>query len=156
MAETKITRNERAQEIACHLGSGAGVTGETVSTTPNNSATAFPFNETAEELYDPYGMHDISTNPERVTILVAGVYKITASSHWPDSTTGVRLIDIYINGTLIGAGRAGQDVGGRIATTAYTVRALAVNDYVDARIYQTSGGDLAPSSVTLSVELVGG
>ncbi len=118
----------------------ARVTHSTTQTLSNNTDTALAFNT---DIADTDTIHDTSTNNERLTCKTAGVYAITTNVGFASNATGVRALTIYKNGTdIIGALQV-QAVNGsptRLALT--TVIALAVNDYVEAHVNQTSGGNL--------------
>jgi len=139
----------------CFLGSGTGV-GGSATAIADSTGTDYPFNESAEELYDPLGMHDPSNNPARVTAKVAGTYMIIGNCHWNDAAGGVRITDIQLNGSsTIGGARGAIDGGGRSAQTVFTVRALALNDYVTLTLFQSSGGNLTPFAVSFGMYLIG-
>lgn len=81
-------------------------------------------------------MHD-NTNPWRLTCRYAGVYQITACVEWSASPV-FAYMNIRLNGvTTIATSNVATDYRGMNLTTLY---ALAVNDYVEVRVSQSSGG----------------
>jgi len=104
---------------------------------PNASPTAIQF--TTED-YDPAGMHDNSTNPDRITVPVAGVYLINASVSWVNNWTTDWDIQVTVNGadkkTLYLTGYDRSAEGGDITM----VCKLSANDIVRINVEQYSGG----------------
>jgi len=117
-------------------------------TTGTNTALAFN-----TERFDQAGnttdtMHDTVTNNSRLTCRYAGVYQITGNIEWAGNATGDRSVGIRLNGTTF----IGQER--RVASTTVTheqfistLYAMAVNDYVELIVNQTSGGNLNVSQV---------
>jgi hypothetical protein len=95
-------------------------------------------------------MHDNSTNPSRLTCRYAGVYLITANIRWAGNATGDRYLSLLYNNTdeIAGVHDTGDATENRQSVS--TLWALAVNDYVEVRVHQTSGGNL---DVTLSAKI---
>ena len=111
-------------------------------TLANNTETTITFNS---EKSDNDGIHDPSTNPERLTCKTAGWYFIWGNLQFAASSTGDRQSIIYLNGTTISIGydsRRARAIGPThgIVSTSYN---LAVDDYVILRASQNSGGNLA-------------
>ncbi len=88
--------------------------------------------------------HDTVTNNSRLTCRYAGNYQITASVEFASNTTGIRQVALWLNGaSQIAAERTVPTTGGfPTLVNVTTLWALAVNDYVEVRIYQDSGGSL--------------
>lgn len=106
--------------------------------------TVLAFNS---ERFDQVGgatsnQHDNSTNNSRLTCRYAGVYAITANVQFAGNGTGDRYLFLRLNGTTkitqvhVTADATENDL---VVTTDY---ALAVNDYVEALVHQSSGGAL--------------
>jgi hypothetical protein len=110
---------------------------------PNAVLTALTFDATD---YDTNGIVNLAGFPTRLTCQTAGVYALTAAIEWQASAGGSqRVVFLRINGgpTII-AEDVRPPVGGG-AVTAQTVTAeyqLAVGDYVEALVFQDSGGAL--------------
>ncbi len=139
----------------CHLASGSNVGGGSTTTSITNGVvTVYPFDQAVEEVYDPNSLHSITTNNSRITVKESGIYKITASVYWPDNTTGVRILELIRSGTAIGSARSASDANGRSAQNATTVVPVTAGQYIEVSLYQNSGGNLTPTMVNLSVELV--
>lgn len=105
--------------------------------------TVLAFNS---ERFDSHGFHDTVTNNSRLTIPAgkAGKYMIGASSDWVANATGIRELRLRINGTTYIALTTGDAdlVGEGWRNTLATLYDLAVGDYVEAIVRQTSGGNL--------------
>ena len=106
------------------------------------TATAITFDS---EVRDNGGMHSTVSQTSRITVPsgAAGYYIIGGSVTFDSNATGVRQVHVRLNGTLslaisesnsVSANALNQDV-----VTAYP---LAVADYVELVVYQTSGGNL--------------
>ena len=85
------------------------------------------------------------TNPSRITIPSGkgGYYEIKASANWQSNATGGRQIQIRKNGSssLLNIeyfGSAANEISQSISTLAN----LSATDYIEVRMYQTSGGNL--------------
>jgi hypothetical protein len=108
---------------------------------PHNTMTALTFNS---ERYDTDTMHDLVTNPGRLTCKTAGKYEIGAGMVLGASGTGRRYAELRLNGTTVidifqipvNSASAGTILK---LNTQYD---LAVNDYVEVRVLQDSGGAL--------------
>jgi hypothetical protein len=88
-------------------------------------------------------MHDIVTNNSRLTCRYAGVYLIQASVEWATNVTGERIVELFLNNTtVIARDRRAAGAVGSIVQGCYKQRLLAVNDFVEVRVFQTSGGAL--------------
>lgn len=95
------------------------------------------------ELYDPWAMHDTSTNASRLTVSKPGVYSIGASLEWEPNATGVRALYLYLNGsTYLGYSLHDAASAFQTAHTVTVEYALNAGDYVEMRCYQSSGGML--------------
>lgn len=111
----------------------------------NNGAwTAVEWNV---EDWDPFGMHEGVTNPERVTVAVPGRYEVKALTPWEDNTTGSRGIAIYKNGAFYTGLQRFDNQNNMGFLTEFVVHfsdeiELAANDYLEIRVYQTSGAGL--------------
>lgn len=124
------------------LKSGARAYHNAAQSIAHNTTTALAFNS---ERYDVDGVggstiHDNVTNNSRLTCRVAGVYSIVGCVQWAGSTTGLRQVEIRLNGATI----IGQVIQAAVIATEVTLNvtceyALAVNDYVELLAYQNSG-----------------
>lgn len=109
---------------------------------PDATWTIVPF---PSEFWDTNNMHDLVTNPERLTCKVAGKYFIYCCIRWAPNVTGRRSAKITKNvaGTMITFNEVSpQPVTGQAAFNATGLAKLAVNDYVEVYVYQSSGGNL--------------
>jgi len=84
-----------------------------------------------------------TTNPTRLTCRNAGVYLIIGHLAWSNNSTGVRVAEIRVNGSnsiCADSKPAHGETSTRHALSA--IYNLNLNDYVELRGYQNSGGDL--------------
>ena len=97
------------------------------------------------ETFDTDGYHSTSTNTSRITIPAgkAGYYNITAGVFWPSNSSGVRQIQLEINGTTaIGRTVVVGTANGVESELFTTIYYLNVGDYVQSLVYQNSGSTL--------------
>lgn len=124
------------------------VTNNAVQSIANAAWTALTFNT---ELFDTNSMHDTVTNTSRITITTAGLYTVSVGVAFAANATGGRACGVRKNGT----GTTGPTEGGVLiqAVTvtdgtyvgyAVTVK-LAAADYIEAVVFQRSGGALNSS-----------
>lgn len=109
-------------------------------TLTNNTAAALSMNS---ERYDTNVIHDNVTNNTRLTCKTAGKYSIQGCVSFTANGTGVRQLELFLNGTTI----IGLVLVPGVAATVVVLNVtcdynLAVNDYVELRAYQNSGGNL--------------
>jgi len=105
----------------------------------SGATTALAFNS---ERFDQAGgaastMHDNSTNNSRLTCLYAGIYLITASAQWASSPNPANIYIRLNNTTDVAQSGLAADYRTMSVSTIYN---LAVNDYVECRVSQSSGG----------------
>lgn len=94
------------------------------------------------EVFDNDAIHDNVTNNSRLTCKTAGLYVIYATVIFASNPTGVRAVDIRLNGTSnIGENQvaAGSNV---LTVSVGTLYPLIVGDYIEVVAYQSSGGAL--------------
>jgi hypothetical protein len=127
-----------AAPAASHI--GVRVKGSSNQTIANTTFTILPFNQ---ETYDTSNFHDTSTNNSRLTIPsgLSGYYYVYANLNWNGSTSGYRRQQIYKNGSTSAFEvdiAFSQDIWMNVhsSTTLY----LSATDYLEMRVYQTSGG----------------
>lgn len=103
-----------------------------------STLTALTFDS---ERFDTDSYHESVTHPTRLTAPATGYYLIGASILWDSNTTGVRILDVRINGTTRIADTSIQATGGSPAQSIATLYALTSGDYVEIMVFQTSGGN---------------
>ena len=118
---------------------GAKVYRNTAFSIPNATVTAIPFDK---EHYDTDVIHDNSTHNTRLTCKTAGKYRISGGFDLFNfaSGAGFAWIVIVLNGTtnIGGVGfEAGTSYYPRLSVS--TEYELAVNDYVELKVYQNNG-----------------
>lgn len=104
----------------------------------NTTPAALAFNS---ERADTDTIHDNVTNNSRLTCKTAGVYAVSANVEWTANATGYRELFLLINGVTRFADNVAPPVTTGVVTRqqAQGIYALAVNDYVEAWVNQSSG-----------------
>lgn len=118
----------------------------TASSLTAGASTPIPFG-TGTELYDTDEMHDTVTNNTRITAKTAGIYLVTATCYL-STTVAVFGMNFYVNGnTFFGISETQSgtalSIGGNLSQTIN----LAVNDYVEFRVYTTASGITLNTSI---------
>ena len=108
---------------------------------PNATLTALALDHLA---YDTGGFYSVS-HPTRLTAPVACLCLITVQVEWASTSgSGLRQINLYLNGSnQIAVADDGLTTHNTPVEQNLTIPYLfAANDYVEAKVYQTSGGSL--------------
>lgn len=121
----------------------------TTQSIATSTSTALNFDS---EDHDDYGMHSTSVNTSRITIPsgAGGVYLVSAAAVFATNAAGIRLIWIQKNGTTAVSTYAiqlGQSANVAIVQTQCLI-ALAAADYIEAMVFQDSGGALNVGNAT--------
>lgn len=107
---------------------------------PNAAVTALTFDS---ERFDTHDAHSTALNPGRLTCQIPGIYHIGLALAWDPDVNGRRFAAIRLNGTTeIADVECEQEAAGRWMAAFGTDYQLAVGDYVEAIVYQSSGGPL--------------
>ena len=132
---------------------GANVTGASL-TAANATATTVAFNA---ETYDTNAFHDNTTNNNRMTIPSgkAGYYLVTATGLWDANATGRRNFYVRKNGTIIYNIELTPGAATYPSPTFSMPFSLAVADYIDIAIYQTSGTTLSFFDPAFTISYLG-
>lgn len=108
-----------------------------VTTLSNGVETSLTFDT---ERFDTANLHDVVTNPDRLTCQQSGLYLITMSFNSNVSpTTGVLRAGIYKNGIVNALARSAMSPNA-VTHTISTFAKLAFGDFVVARVLNTTGG----------------
>ena len=124
---------------------GTRLTNTTDFTIATSTNTLLTWNT---ETYDTDAFHSTATNTSRITIPAgkAGYYLIQSNIMWYYNVNYYRNISIYKNGTSVtGSGTIGDNAGNTYPTVQHSVSAilyLAVADYIEVNVLQTTGGNL--------------
>jgi len=95
------------------------------------------------ELYDTDSIHDTVFNNSRLTCKTAGKYLISANVFLAKHLTGLRDFALFFNATLtISRYRVSADGNTDFIASLSTVWNMAVDDFVQVKIYQNSGVNL--------------
>ena len=103
--------------------------------------------------FDTNSNYDNSTN-YRFTPTVAGYYQINASAYVYPSVTGITQVALYKNGAsyvAVGAPNANQGPPIQVCTLMYF---NGSTDYVEAYVFQNSGGSLSSAGADFSGSMV--
>ena len=124
---------------------GCVIKSTTDLTVANNTTTIVDW---TTEVIDTDAFHDNSTNPSRITIPAgkAGKYLVTFFGPWASNATGARAVALLKNGgaNVPAVGWEGFGSAANVTTMTWSVIAeYAVADYIQARVYQTSGSNLS-------------
>lgn len=105
---------------------------------PHNDWTFLTFNS---ELYDTDDIHDLAVNPDRLTCKTAGKYVISLTASYEAAAAGTRHIAVTATpGGEIAHKSKNPTAGLETCLTLTTVWHLEVNHYIQASVFQTSGG----------------
>jgi len=126
-----ILTGETETDISCKITKSAD---QPIS---NNTSTIITWNQ---EDYDTDGMHDNVTNNSRITIKTAGKYSVMGQFEWASNSTGKRIIDIMKNSVVLG--KANYLASGSSQHTISFVDDFAVDNILEIRVFQDSGGNL--------------
>lgn len=108
---------------------------------PNATWTAINLDS---ELFDTDTIHSVASNTSRLTCKTKGVYTISGHVEFAedDPAVGYRAVAIKYNGTTYIAKHDKELCNVNPSFSITTLYNLAVNDYVELFVYQTSGGAL--------------
>lgn len=108
---------------------------------PNLTATILAFNS---ERYDTDTIHDPVINNSRLTAKTAGKYVIIGNIFWTSFVGGRRTFNFRLNGATIIANEEMPIAPGGISYGALsTIYDLALNDYIELAVFQSSGAGLS-------------
>lgn len=98
----------------------------------------------------------VSLTNGTITILTAGTYSIYVSSEWDINGTGSRDVRATNNGTAINStmNTIAAVSGGETFLVSAGMADLAVNDVIDLRVMQSSGGNLTLYSCNLRLSMI--
>lgn len=100
------------------------------------------------ESADTAAYHDTVTNPQRLTAPSTGVYRMLGQVTFASNATGIRAVDLRVNGTAYIANDGKNPLSGlatRVQVDSGPI-ALTAGDYVEIVAFQASGGSLDASS----------
>ncbi len=108
---------------------------------PNSSLTTLAFNS---ERYDTDNIHSNITLNSRLTCKTAGKYLISASVGFDVNAVGNRSVRLTVNNseTICVQKANAVDPAGSLYLPLSSIDNMAVNDYVEVRVFQNSGGPL--------------
>lgn len=124
------------------VASGCDLTHSVSQSIANTTLQALVFDT---EAHDTASYHSTSSNTSRITVPTAGTYLFLANASFDVNATGVRFIWFVKNGAStqrIGLAYAPATTGETPGLHSATVLKLSATDYVEAYVYQNSGGAL--------------
>ena len=144
--------------ICWNEGADVGASAYTIASAPLASATATALDFDTER-WDTGDLHSPTTNPSRFTVPLTGRYVVTASSCFDISATGMRHLYIRVNGTgvqgyseVFGVLGVNPTAGNQTELSTSAVLTLNTNDYVEAIVWQNTGGALNTCGGDLSIQ----
>jgi hypothetical protein len=104
----------------------------------DSQLTVLNFNS---ERFDNDTMHDNATNNSRITVKTAGKGVAYIALSFGSNSTGIRSVNIRLNGTTILAQDLRQAVNGAATSFAFSCPPydFSVNDYLEVTVYHTGG-----------------
>lgn len=134
--------NDAFSPPRCRLTNSANIT---IPTGGTGAALTFD-----TETHDTGGMHSTSSNTSRITVPTggSGMYLIGCGASFDANATGIRDLNIRLNGSTIIATSRATSTSGTSATRLMvnTIYPLNAGDYVEAIAIQSSGGNLNVST----------
>jgi len=111
------------------------------------------------EDFDTDNIHDVVTNPSRLTCRTAGKYFVAATARWQNvAASGMRRLTIRPNGTATILGESIISPASNTDTEQQVIAIadLAANDYVELFAYQSAGGavNLDPTTSPLWFSMI--
>lgn len=132
---------------------GARVTSTANQSIPNNTETAINFDGT--DRYDTNNIHSPTTNNTRLTCNTAGTYIIVGQTSFVGNATGYRSLRINLNAaTTIAVLQSNPPGSVECALVVSTIWDMAIGDYVQLAVLQTSGGALNVYGNTIYTEFM--
>jgi hypothetical protein len=97
------------------------------------------------EDFDSADMHDNASNNSRITVPEDGIYLISAQVNWTAVDLGDRLLVIYENGNTFPS-LSHSDDGPDNTSGVSGVLSLSAGDFVEVKVFQSSGSTVSISS----------
>lgn len=138
---------------------GLPVTGAIVASMSVGNGQSIPNNADTKVAFST---SDFTTGPtvdltnERITITVAGYYRVSARAQLVAGAAGSGFgFVFYKNGVVLSGGVFGAQTGsGYVEVSSSKILSLAVGDYVEVYVKQITGGAQTLNSADLQVELI--
>jgi hypothetical protein len=144
IARQLINHDRRLQhlerlETALTSGEGARVFNDANLVIPNAVVTTLTYNS---ESYDTDNIHSVILNPSRLTCRTPGIYAIAFAHQWEWNVNGTRDQWMLLNG-ITRIDRFEQVAMSSTSQFGYMQYELAVGDFIEIQVLQTSGGNLS-------------
>jgi hypothetical protein len=112
------------------------------------TATAVSF---STSVFNPNSLAEFTTNPTRITVDKAGLYDVSGGVVWAAGSTGIRTLQVKVNGTSgkfpLQCNQAAPASGTGIQSISGHVY-LENGDYIELIVTHTQGSDLALTADT--------
>jgi hypothetical protein len=132
--------NTHLADLDPHQPSQVKVYNNAAQSIPNITTSGLSFNS---EYFDNDTIHDNTTNNSRLTCKTAGKYSICAQVVFDTNNTGYRQMYVKLNGTtIIAIDQENTPSTAPAILNCSTLHSLAVNNYIEVFVYQSSGGAL--------------
>lgn len=146
--------------ISASLPEGAFVQKTTSQTAANNTATQLVLDTVVN---DDGGFSNLGTHNTRLTATASGWYILHAEVQWTPAGSGEFVLDIKLtrngSGTVLFLGDNRIGINTSVTPSALSTSLpfyLGVGDFIEASVYQNSGGTLTIPQVQLSMVRMGG
>lgn len=94
------------------------------------------------DLWDSATMHSTSSQTDRFTMPVTGIYVCVCEVLWASSATGARGVRVQRNGSSTDGGEAYSVAGSTSTAASFLVQCTSAGQYVSFDAFQNSGGNL--------------
>lgn len=94
------------------------------------------------EQYDSDNIHNPAVNPSRFTPQTAGLYQLSGQIAWPSNVTGVRLVNLYLNGAQAAQNDIPAAAGNLDVEVQKEIYFNGSTDYAELVGWQNSGAGL--------------
>jgi hypothetical protein len=154
----KKTLSFRTRDLIIIPGAAVKVYNNANISISNTTLTAVTFNS---EFFDTDNMHSTSVNTGRLTVASPGKYWFQGSAEFAANATGIRGLEIRLNGaTTVSKVYQNATSTGTTNQNVSVMHDMAVNDYMELLVYQSSTASLnlnytTPYSPTFSAVLQG-
>ena len=131
-----------AWEAAAGANIGCRVYNDAAISVPNTTWTTLNFNS---ERWDTDNLHSTVSATDRITVTTSGVYVVMANVSFDSHANGDRWITVILDGTTEIAVVA--QPGNTTTMVASTIYSLTAGQYLQLRVYQSSGGALNVTAI---------
>lgn len=125
----------------------------TAASIPNSTLTLAAL---GAEDFDTANMHSTSSLTSRLVAPITGIYQVSGRVNWAGVASGMRIADLYRNGSLVGNLVAGPNSGNNAMAQSFaSLVRLTAGQYVELVLFQNSGGAVDGGAGEFSMHWVG-